>query len=69
MPDRVEERIYKSGWHFLIALLAIAELKHHKSKVAKVLSLGVIAFHLDGAVADIRDSKPLARKILELLVD
>lgn len=63
--DRVEERIYKSLWHVLIAAVGIYELRNHKSKTAKVLACGLIAFHVDAAISDALDAAPLSRRILD----
>jgi hypothetical protein len=66
--DRAEERIYKSLWHVLIAAMGVYELRHHKSKISKVLSCGLIAFHVDAAVSDALDTAPLSRRILDWIV-
>lgn len=63
--DRMEERIYKSLWHVMIAGVGIYELRHHKSTISKVLATGLIAFHVDAAIADALDVPPLARRILD----
>lgn len=63
--DHPFERVYKSMWHVLIAGVGVYELRNHKTKLSKVLAVGLIAFHVDGAIADITDSKPLSRRILE----
>jgi hypothetical protein len=63
--DRVEERVYKSLWHVLIAAVGVYEYRHHKSLASKVLSAGLIAFHVDAAIADALDTPPLSRRILE----
>jgi hypothetical protein len=65
MADRIEERVYKSLWHILIAGVGVYELRNQKTKLAKVLACGLIAFHIDGAIADIIDAKPLSRQVLE----
>lgn len=65
--DRIEERVYKSLWHVLIAGIGVYELRNHKTKLSKVLAVGLIAFHVDGALADITDAKPLSRQILEFV--
>jgi hypothetical protein len=65
--DRVEERVYKSLWHVMIAGVGIYELRHHKSTVSKVLATGLIAFHVDAAIADALDLPPLSRRILDLV--
>jgi len=62
--DRVEERVYKSLWHVLIAGVGIYEWRHNKSKISKALSAGLIAFHIDAAIADALDVPPLSRRIL-----
>jgi hypothetical protein len=63
--DRIEEKVYKSLWHFLIAGVGFYELRNHKSTLSKVLSVGLIAFHIDGAISDITGCKPLSRRVLE----
>ena len=63
--DRIEERVYKSLWHVMIAGVGIYELKHQKSLFSKILATGLIAFHVDAAIADALDIPPLARRILE----
>lgn len=63
--DRIEEKVYKSLWHILIAAVGVYELRNHKTKISKILACGLIAFHVDGAIADITDSKPLSRRVLE----
>lgn len=63
--DRIEERVYKSLWHVLIAAVGIYEFRTHKTKVSKVLSGGLIAFHVDAAIADALDVPPLTRRILD----
>jgi hypothetical protein len=50
--DRIEERAYKSAWHLLIAGVGVYELRNHKTKLSKVLALGLIAFHTDAALCD-----------------
>jgi len=65
--DRIEERLYKSFWHLLIAGVGIYELRTHKTKAAKFLAYGLIAFHIDAAVADALDTVPMSRRILELV--
>lgn len=66
--SRVEERVYQSLWHLLIAGVGIYELRTHKTTLAKVLATGLIAFHLDGAIADMLDVPPLSKRILEAVV-
>jgi len=61
----LEERIYKSLWHVLIAGVGFWELRNHRTKTSKVLACGLIAFHVDAAIADALDVSPLSRKLLE----
>jgi hypothetical protein len=63
--DRLEERVYKSLWHVLIAGVGVYELRNHKTKTSKVLATGLIAFHVDAAIADALDVPPLSRRILD----
>jgi hypothetical protein len=65
--DRVEERVYKSLWHVAIAAVGLYEWRHHKSKLSKVLAGGLIAFHVDAAIADAFDVPPLSRRILNYI--
>jgi hypothetical protein len=62
---RMEERIYQSLWHLLVAGVGIYEYRNQKTKLAKVLSVGLIAFHADGAIADLLDTKPLSQRIID----
>jgi len=66
--DRVEERVYKSLWHILIAGVGVYELRNHKTKFSKVLATGLIAFHVDGAISDIMDTKPLSQRVLDYVL-
>jgi hypothetical protein len=63
--DRIEERVYKSGWHLALMAVGIFEYKTHRSKVAKILATGMILFHADACLADAFDVKPLSRVLLE----
>jgi hypothetical protein len=55
MKTRNEERVYKSLWHLLIAGMGVYELRNHKTKLSKVLAVGLIAFHVDAALCDAMD--------------
>lgn len=66
--DRIEERIYKSIWHLLIAGVGVFEYKSHKSRLSKFLSAGLIAFHVDAAIADALDTPSLSRRILDRVI-
>jgi len=41
--DSKIERAYKSIWHALIAAMGFYELRNHKTKLSKVLAVGLIA--------------------------
>jgi len=64
--SRVEERIYKSAWHVLMCIIGVYELRTHRTRLAKVLAVGMIAFHIDAAISDALDSSmTLSRFLLE----
>jgi hypothetical protein len=63
--DRIEERVYKSGWHLALMAVGIYEFRTHRTKLAKILAAGMIAFHADACIADALDAKPLSRVLLE----
>jgi len=67
MPNesRIEERAYKSLWHLIGVAIGIYEFRNHKSTMAKVIAVGLIAFHADAAISDALDTPPLSRRILE----
>ena len=46
MTENIAERVYKSIWHALIAAMGFYELRNHKTKLSKVLAVGLIAFHV-----------------------
>jgi hypothetical protein len=68
MRERVAERVYKSLWHTLIAAVGFYELRNHKTKVSKVLACGLIAFHIDAAIADALDQPTTAQRLLHKLI-
>lgn len=61
----IPERVYMSLWHVLIAMVGVYELRNHKTTVSKVLATGLIAFHVDAAIADALDRPCFTRRILE----
>ena len=65
--DRIEERVYKSLRHVLLVAVGIYEFRTHKTKLAKALAIGLIAFHVDAAIADALDTPTLSRSILNKL--
>jgi hypothetical protein len=68
MKERTVERIYKSTWHALIAAVGIFELRNHRTKFSKVLACGLIAFHVDAALADALDVPTTAQRLLHSLI-
>lgn len=65
--DRLEERVYKSLWHVLIAGIGVYEFRHNKTKISKALAVGLIAFHVDAAISDALDTPALSRRILDMV--
>ena len=66
IPDTVHERIYKSLWHAALVGIGIYEFRTHKTKLAKILAVGMILFHVDAALSDALDSpKAVSRRVLE----
>ena len=64
--DSKIERAYKSIWHALIAAMGFYELRNHKTKLSKVLAVGLIAFHMDACIADAMDVPTTAQRLLRL---
>ena len=67
VKTRTEEKILKSAWHALIALVGLYELRNQKSKASKVLACGLIAFHADAAVCDALDKPTTLQRLLRRL--
>lgn len=63
----IEERLTCSSWHLFIAAIGITEFKNNKTRLSKLLSAGLILFHLDGAIADIIDEKSLFKRVFDLI--
>jgi len=61
------ERAYKSAWHAMIAVVGVYELRTSRTKLAKLLSYGLIAFHADAAVCDALDVPTTAQRLLRKL--
>jgi hypothetical protein len=68
MRDSKIERAYKSIWHALIAAMGFYELRNHKTKLSKVLAVGLIAFHVDACIADAMDVPTTAQRLLRNLL-
>ena len=64
MNHNLEERFYKSLWHAAIALVGVYELRNHKTTASKILACGLIAFHVDAAIADAYDVPTTPQKLL-----
>jgi len=64
----IPERVYMSLWHCGLAVLGLYEYhRTHRSKLGKIMALGMVAFHVDAAVSDALDTPCLSRRILEKL--
>jgi len=64
MQARKKEVIAKSLWHAAIAGVGLHELRNNKSTLGKVLSVGLIAFHIDAAICDMQDKPTKLQRIL-----
>lgn len=67
MQTRTVDRIYKSAWHAMIALVGVYELRTNKTEISKVLSWGLIAFHVDAAINDALDRPTTLQYMLRKL--
>ncbi len=67
MEECIEERVYKSLWHLLIAGVGLYELRNHRTRLSKVLAVGLIAFHADAAVCDLLGQPTTPQKLLRRL--
>jgi hypothetical protein len=62
----IPERVYMSLWHTGLVALGLYEYRRtHRTRLGKALALGMIAFHVDAAIADALDTPCLTRRILE----
>ena len=68
MTQNQIERIYKSAWHGLICLAGILEYRNHRTRAAKVLAVGLIAFHTDAAVCDWLDVPTTPQRFLKKIL-
>ena len=62
-----KELLLKSLWHLALSGVGIYEYRNHNSKLAKVLAVGLIAFHADAAVCDILDRPTTLQRLLHKL--
>jgi hypothetical protein len=67
MHTSTEERALKCSWHAAIALLGCFELKRSRTTIGKILSIGLILFHLDGALWDALDQSSTVQRLLRRL--
>ena len=67
-PEHVE-KLYKGGWHAMIAMVGLYEYKTHKSLLSKILAIGLIAFHTDAAVCDCLGISTTPQRVLKDLLD
>lgn len=67
-PEQIE-RIYKAGWHTMIAGVGIYEFKVHRTLFSKILSVCLVAFHADAALADWRGVDTTLQKFIKNLLD
>lgn len=61
------ERGYKAAWHAAIAGVGIYELKRNRTLLSRVLSVGLIAFHIDAAINDWLGTPTTPQRILRRL--
>ena len=62
-----EEKVLKSAWHAMIALVGVYELHNHRTKASKILACGLIAFHVDAAISDAMDKPTTLQRLLRRL--
>ena len=68
MTEQAIEKVYKAAWHALIAAMGFYELRNHKTKMSKVLAVGLIAFHVDACISDAMDVPTTAQRLLRNLL-
>lgn len=61
------ERGYKSLWHAAIAGMGLFELRRNRTLFSRVLSCGLIAFHIDAAINDWLDTPTTPQRLLRRL--
>ena len=59
-----DERVLKSLWHGAIVLMGLYEFRTHKTVVSKVLSVGLMCFHLDATICDWLDRPTTVQRLL-----
>jgi hypothetical protein len=63
------ERVYKSGWHAMIAGVGVYEYRVHKTWLSKILSVCLIAFHVDAAIADWQGTNTMPQRFIKKVLD
>jgi hypothetical protein len=69
MKPKQFEKIYMVGWHALIAGVGVYEYRVHKTRLSKILSIGLILFHADAAVCDGLDIPTTPQRFVKNLLD
>ncbi len=67
MNSESRERGLKSAWHAMIAVVGAYEYKKAHSLLSKVLSIGLILFHVDAAFCDAVGKPTTLQRLLEKL--
>ena len=67
-PEQVE-KLYKSGWHAMIAGVGVYEYRVHRTLLSKFLSVCLVAFHVDAAVCDYLDIPTTPQRFIKNLLD
>ena len=68
MKPEDAEKLYKSLWHLMIAGVGVYELRNHKTKLSKVLAVGLIAFHGDAAICDLLGTPTTPQRLLRRIL-
>ena len=67
MNPESRERGLKSAWHAMIATVGMYEYRKAHSLLSKVLSIGLILFHVDAAFCDAVGKPTTLQRLLEKL--
>lgn len=67
-PEQIE-KLYKSVWHAMIAGVGVYEYRVHRTLFSKVLSVCLIAFHVDAAIADWHGGDTTPQRFIKNLLD
>jgi len=69
MNPESRERGLKSAWHAAIAAVGIIEYRRNRSLFSKILSVGLIGFHIDACIADALGLPTTFQRILRKAFD